>query len=344
MKVLHLLNTGKFSGAENVVCQIVDLIRDDIDFVYCSLDGSIGDVLFQRGIVFAPIKRMCVSEIKRVIREQKPDVIHAHDMRASFYAALSCGKIPLVCHVHNNAYDSRKINLKSVLFCIAAFKARHIFWVSDTSFSGYIFHHFFKKKSSVLLNVINISKLYQKMDEDVNSYSYDIAFVGRLTFQKNPERLIEIFRKLSLIKPNFRACVLGDGPLMPITENLVRTLHLEANVDLLGFQKNPYKRLFCSKTMLLVSRWEGLPMCVLEALALGIPVVSTPTDGLNAVVKNGINGFISNSDEEIVTELKNILDDESKLISLKENAKKLSLEFNDLSRYKENICQVYTSI
>ena len=344
MKILHLLNTGKFSGAENVACQIIDLMKPDVESVYCSLDGDIRVVLEKRNVMFEPISCMSMRNVKHVINKIKPDVIHAHDMRASFYAALACGTIPLVCHVHNNAYDSRKINLKSLLFFYAALKAKHIFWVSDTSFSGYYFHSFLSSKSSVLLNVINVEKVYERMKSDVNSYSYDITFVGRLTYQKNPERLIGILKKLLEILPSFKAAIIGDGPLKGETEKLVKENKLENNVSLLGFQENPYKILKDSKVMLLVSRWEGLPMCVLEALALGVPVVSTPTDGISSVIKNENNGYICEGDEEIVLNLKRILSNNVLYGQMHDNCIENSLKYNDNKLYKNRILEVYKTV
>ena len=93
MKILHVLNSNRFSGAENVVCQIVEMFRSDTDveMVYCSPDGQIREALAERDVEFAPIKEMTVQEIKRVVREQQPDVIHSHDMRAGFISALACG-------------------------------------------------------------------------------------------------------------------------------------------------------------------------------------------------------------------------------------------------------------
>ena len=341
MKIIHLLNTGKFSGAENVACQIIDLMKPDLECVYCSLDGNIRNVLEKRNIMFESISNMCVREIKRVVNKVRPDVIHAHDMRASFYAALACGSIPLICHIHNNAYDSRKINLKSLLFFYAALKAKHIFWVSDTSFSGYCFHSFLSSKSSILLNVINVEKVYEKMMCDVNSYSYDITFIGRLTYQKNPERLIGVLKKLLEVLPSFKAAIIGDGPLKDVMENLIKESNLENNVFLLGFQENPYKILKDSKVMLLVSRWEGLPMCVLEALALGVPVVSTRTDGISSVIKNGNNGYICENDDELVEKLTFILKNADKHCQMVGDSLQFSKRYNDLNTYKRELKNVY---
>ena len=58
MKVLHLLQSNRFSGAENVVCQIIDMFRTDkdIEMVYCSPDGPIKETLTERKIRFVPLK------------------------------------------------------------------------------------------------------------------------------------------------------------------------------------------------------------------------------------------------------------------------------------------------
>ena len=155
-----MLQSNRFSGAENVVCQIISLLKQgEIEFVYCSQDGQIRSALNERGIVFNPLKKMSILEFERVIREEKPDIIHAHDMRASFMAAITCGKIPLISHIHNNNFDSRRVSLKSVLYRYAAMKAKHIFWVSKSSFEGYKFHKGLENKSIVLYNVINIEEL-----------------------------------------------------------------------------------------------------------------------------------------------------------------------------------------
>lgn len=343
MKIIHLLNTGKFSGAENVVCQIIDLMKAENECVYCSRDGSIRNVLHKKNISFEPIKTMSVREVKRVIKKIHPDIIHAHDMRASFFAAMACGSTPLICHIHNNAYDARRINIKSISFFFAAIKAKHIFWVSQTSFSGYLFHTFFSKKSSILLNVINVEKLYEKMNEDSLSYSYDIIYVGRLTYQKNPERLIEILKDLRASLPNYKAAIVGDGPLKEKVIGLIKKYKLEQNITVLGFLQNPLKILRDSKIMLLVSRWEGLPMCVLEALALGTPVVSTPTDGIDCIIKDGENGFICRTNAEVEKNIVNLLKNAEMYSKIAKEALQFGITYNNLAEYKKRINLVYLS-
>ena len=295
MKIIHLLQSSRFSGAENVVCQIIGLFQSDENYemMYCSRDGQIRESLLERSIPFIPITDLTVEEIKRVIKQYKPDVIHAHDMRASFIASIAAHGVPIISHIHNNNFDSRGISIKSFAFLYAGLKSKHIFWVSDSSFSGYSFHGFLNKKSEILYNIIDIDKLYQKMALDNKTYDYDIVYLGRLSHPKNPSRLLKIIKMVVDIRQNTKIAIIGAGELEDEVHAEAEKLGLNDNVDFWGFTANPYKVLHDSKLMLMTSLWEGTPMCVLEAMSLGVPIVSTPTDGVKVIVESGKTGFLS---------------------------------------------------
>lgn len=343
MKVLHLLQSGHFSGAENVVCQIIGMMKDepDMEMVYCSSDGQIREALDERDIRFAPLSNFSINEIKQVIEKEKPDIIHAHDMRASLYAAIACGNIPLVSHIHNNAFDSRGISVKSIAYIFAAWKAKRIFWVSQSSFDGYAFHKLFKKKSSVLYNIIDIDALYEKMHLDEKEYDYDVIYLGRLTFQKNPQRLMNVFCLVKERKPDIKICVIGTGDMEDETIGLAQEYDLLDNVQFLGFQSNPLKMLCDSKVMVMTSRWEGTPMCALEAMALGVPIVSTPVDGLKDLIKNGENGYLSDDDEVLADKICEIVNSRETHDAMGKLSKEISAETQNKQIYKEKIMSQY---
>ena len=345
IKVLHLLQSNRFSGAENVVSQIIGVFQGDadIEMVYCSRDGQIREALTERGIHFAPIQELSVKEVKRVIREQKPDVIHAHDMRASFVAARACGSIPLISHVHNNNFDSRGFSVKSIAYLFAAMKAKHIFWVSKSSFDGYALHKWFKSKSTVLYNIIDIDALYRKMLTDNGQYDYDVIYVGRLSYPKNPQRLMHVFEKVKANCPNVKIAVVGTGDLEEETKALCKDLKLENTVQFLGFQTNPLKMLHDAKVMIMTSRWEGTPMCALEAMALGVPIVSTPTDGLCELITDGRNGYLSDKDDVLAQKIVDIITNRTVYSVLSNNTKEKSIIINDVKTYKKSILKAYNN-
>jgi glycosyltransferase involved in cell wall biosynthesis len=343
MKIMHILNTNRFSGAENVVCQIIGMFQNDsdVEMVYCSRDGQIRDALAERGIRFVPIRDMSVKEIKRVIKEEKPDVVHAHDMRASFLAARACGKVRLISHIHNNAFNSRGLSLKSVAYLWAAIKAKHIFWVSQSAYEGYFFGKLFAKKSSVLYNIIDVDALYMKKALDTKDYDFDVAYVGRLSYPKNPQKLMHVFAKVVERLPNVKIAVVGNGELEEETKRLCEELNLQSNVSFLGFQSNPLKILGDAKVMVMTSRWEGTPMCALESMALGTPIVSTPTDGLCELVADGENGFLSDDEKELAEKICLLVTDAQLQEEFSNAIKEKAVRINEIASYKAEMRDAY---
>ena len=342
MKVLHVLNSRIYSGAEKVVCQIVHMFAGEVEMVYCSPYSEIVEsMLQQEKVTYLPVNDLVPGELARIIREQKPDIIHAHDMRASFVSALCCGSIPLISHIQNNAYDSRGLSLKSIAYLLAGFRAKHILWVSRSSFEGYFFHKLFAKKSSVLFNIIDLQQVYDKRDQDEAKYSFDAIYIGRLTYQKNPQRLMQLCAMMKQRKPDIQLAVVGTGELEAETKALCAQLGLQDNVRFLGFQSNPMKMLACSKCLILPSRWEGTPMCALEAMALGVPVVSTPTDGLVDLLDEGENGFLSDDDAVLSQKVVALATDSALRESMSRSAADKAIRINDVADYKHAISQWY---
>lgn len=344
MKIMHLLNTATFSGAENVVCQIADMFRGDenVEILYCSRDGAIRDVLKDKGIAFAPLEELSKTEVRRVISEHKPDIIHAHDMRATYVASCVCGKIPLISHIHGNAPDASRIGVRSIAYLFASRKVRHIFWVSESSYTSYIFHGLLKNKSSVLHNVINGDALLKKAN-DAEGERYNIVFLGRMAKEKNPERFVKIVAKIKEQLPDIKAAMMGAGQLSDRVSELIKELNLQDNLMLYGFVDNPYAILKNADLMIMTSLHEGMPIAAIEALTLGVPILSTPTDGLCELVKQGYNGYLARSDEEFVTMVVDILSKKDELEALKANALVSSAEYTDLDRYKKIIENEYNS-
>ena len=344
MKVMHVLNSRIYSGAEKVVCQIIkDFERSgDGEMVYCSPESDIVDkMLAEQGVTYLKVDSLTPGNLKRVIDREKPDLIHAHDMRAGLVSALCCGKIPLVSHIHNNAYDARGLSLKSIGYLIAGYKAKKIIWVSNSSYEGYLFHKLFAKKSLVLYNIIDTELIFDKKAQDTNTYDYDMIYVGRLTYQKDPQRLMRLCARLKEGKPDLNVAIVGTGELLEEVTALRDQLGLQENVHFLGFQSNPIKMVHDSKAMILTSRWEGTPMCALEAMALGTPIVSTPSDGMKDLLTDGVSGYLTDDDERMAQVLLKIMTEPEHRQMLSENAKQTFAKINDAPKYKQTIESCY---
>lgn len=121
---------------------------------------------------------------------------------------------------------------------------------------------------------------------------------GRLSTEKNHERLIRAFAKVHADHPQTRLVILGGGPLQEHLQAVVDSLGLADTVELAGFQVNPYRPMSKCDCFVLPSDHEGQPMVILEALTLGLPVIATefssvrgalaPSDGI--VVPRSVDG------------------------------------------------------
>lgn len=343
MKVMHLLATDSFSGAENVVCQIIDMYKnnENIDMIYCSPNGKIKDKLVEKNIKFYPLDKLSYSSIKKAIMEFKPDIIHAHDIKATIYASLFSKECKIISHVHGNSLDMRKLSLKSLLFLAAVKKVEHIFWVSDSSLSQYKFYKQICNKSSVLVNVVDKKEIIYNSKKFNIDEKYDAVFVGRLVELKNPKRLLSIFASVTDKVPNAKLAIVGNGPMYDELNEYIKENKLNNNIFLLGFQANPYVYIKNSKIMLLTSIYEGTPMCALEALCLGKPIVSTPTDGMKELIKQGFNGFLSDNDAELINYIVELITNDSKLQEMSNNADDDSTKINDIKKYKKELDLYY---
>ena len=326
MKVLHVLYSKIYTGAEKVAAQIIKAFEGKVDMAYCSLEcEEVWEILDGMGIRHYGVEELTPATLSRVIREYQPDVIHAHDMRTSFVASLCCGKIPLISHIHNNAYDARGLSAKSIA----------------SSYEGYVFHRLFAKKSSVLYNIIDAKRIFAMRDSDENTYDFDMIYLGRLTYQKDPQRLMRLSAALKARKPDIQVAVVGAGELEGETKALCEELGLQDNVHFLGFQNNPIKMVADSKAMILTSRWEGTPMCALEAMALGTPVVSTPSDGMKDLIENGVDGYLSDEDAVLAEDILKIVENPDHRRLLSENAAKKFAKINDEEKYNDTILACY---
>lgn len=99
--------------------------------------------------------------------------------------------------------------------------------------------------------------------------------IGRLAKQKGQIYLIKSFQKVIKILPNAKLIILGQGELKKKLEKEIKKSHLERNIFLKGFQKNPYIYLKRSSLFVLSSYYEGMSNVILEAMACGLPVIST---------------------------------------------------------------------
>lgn len=339
MRVLHVLNSNRFSGAENVVCQIIGMFRnsEDVGMAYCSSDGQIRDKLKRKEINFLPMQKLTVKSLKKVIKEFNPDIIHAHDFRASVLATRIGFKGAIISHIHNNSPFMRTWNIKSLIYFMCLKKFRHVLGVSQSVFDECVFKAKLSEKFKLMPNPIDFKALNSHYSKEQKIY--DIAFVGRLSPPKNPIRFIEILEKIHDVDSSVRAVMVGDGELMDPVQKAVVERNLSSVIDIVGFQENPYEYLNKSRMMFLTSEWEGFGLVIVEAMALGVPVAGTRVGGVPQLI-NGDCGALCDSDDDFMdfyNRMKNV-EEYSKLVV---GAIKRAGGLDNVHSYRSNLLEIY---
>ena len=340
-RVIHVLASSKYSGAENVACTIIDNLKDEYDMYYCCTKGAIEKILIEKNIKYIPIDNLSIREIRRVVKDNKPDIIHAHDNRATVISSRFNNKCKIISHIHGNNKIMNSINLKTLVFNYCSKKIKKIIWVSASSFDGYVFKNNVEDKSVILYNVIDIKELERKSKLYNCDKNFDLIFLGRIAYPKNPERLIEIMKLLKEKKKDISLAIVGDGVDRKKVEDLIKKYNLEYNITMYGFKNNPYPILLNSKILIMTSIYEGTPMCALEAQALGKPIVATPVDGLKNIISNDFNGYLLNDNNLFVENIINILQNDLKIEKLSVNSKISFEKNNDLHNYIDKIDDIY---
>ncbi|MBI3076986.1 MAG: glycosyltransferase, partial [Deltaproteobacteria bacterium] len=119
-----------------------------------------------------------------------------------------------------------------------------------------------------------------------------VGMIACLKPQKDPLAFVEVARRIAERLPRARFVLAGDGRLRPAVEAAVARAGLGARLRLLGWRRDVPRLLRALDLFVLTSRWEGLPLTYLEAMATGVPIVGTAVDGAPEAVHHGEQGLL----------------------------------------------------
>jgi glycosyltransferase involved in cell wall biosynthesis len=305
IKVLHIFGKMNRGGAEMRTLELLPhLQKNGIHLDFCTLgesgEGHLDAQLQELGSTIyecpldAGIWRFSRTFLN-LLKAHRYDVVHSHVHYASgfilFLAARA--KVPgRILHFRNTtdgcpATWKRKA-YRRLMMNFADCSANKILAVCRGAMeAGWGGRWQQDRRAEVLYNGIDLSR-YQstgmcKQDlrlqlglETDGSY---LINVGRFNPQKGHDLLIEAFSKFYQQFPKVKLLLIGDGPLKLESEKKVQSLGLADQIRFLGLRSDVPLWLQASDGFVLSSHWEGLPGVVLEAVAAGLPVVSTAVPG-----------------------------------------------------------------
>ena len=312
-RILHLISSSGFLGAENVV---LELAKESTKQGYWVAIGSIenrnnlhmelADRAVNEGLkvhIFPCKGRFdpkTIASIQDFIDREQPNILHSHGYKSNFYAwrALSNKRIPWIVTNHGKRVGM-KLSVYNRLNIFFMKKADRIVAVSQSLADEMTKKGISSTKIVVIDNGINLQKFANlpknndlRKSFGLNGNNTIIGTVGSLTEEKGHVYFIEAARQVIDKNPECRFLIVGDGIQRQFLEKKTADLGLTDKVIFTGSRKDVPEILPTLDAFVLPSLKEGLPMALLEAMASKVPVIATSVGAIPKVIEHGINGML----------------------------------------------------
>ena len=323
-------NHGKNNLFENEIPKKVNY-----EFLFKNYDGKSKII---KEIFRLRAKTTYLKKVEKRIKEKKYDIIIDYSSNLLKYNNFDI-KIPVFAWIHFSLTFGEKLSEEKIEKYKKQYKKYDkILAICDTMRDEFVdILEMNKTKVELVYNPINLEKIKEKAENpnpDYEKYLKEDYFlqVSRLTQQKQPEHLVDIYHKLKQRGIKKKLYFIGNGEKIELIKQKIKEYKLENDVILLGQIENPYPFFKNAKLFVHTAKYEGLPTVLLESLAFGTPVVAydCPTGPKDILGKNSEYGELIplNDKDEFVEKVYELMNNNKKY----ENYRKLSfVRANDFS-------------
>ena len=319
LRVVAMIDDASLGGGQmHVLLLSKYLHRENIEVAIAT--ESTGWLVDQAKILNIPTYAIAISNkltwqsfqnIYRLLKTQKFDVIHTHGGTAGFWGRLVAACLnhkPKIIHTYHGLHYLNTAQTKSLKQKIktAIFQQIDQLLLQITDQIICVCRSDYEKaiaakvtnpsKTAIVYNGIEIDKFSQPINQETSRKIFATAptefifgNVGRLHEQKGHKYLLKAFAKVS---NRARLLIIGDGELKDELIKLADDLQISDRIVFLGARSDVHEFLSAIDVFIMPSLWEGQPIALLEALAMGKPCIVSDVDGISEVITNGMNGYL----------------------------------------------------
>lgn len=247
--------------------------------------------------------RLCKYMIKNKEKEAYIVMLPSTIIFFMMFRFLTKAKVIISERADPNAYSK----LVQKLMKICAKKSDGFVFQTEDAKNWYR-NYIMNVRTNIIPNAINASFLYQHYQEKRRK---EIVAVGRLNAQKNYPMLVTAFSQIALEFPDYKLVIYGEGGEKENLQQLINSLNLKSRIILAGNVDDIADRIQEASLFVLSSKYEGMPNALMEAMALGLPCISTdcPVGGPRFLIKSGENGYLieNNNLEQLIEKMRFML-------------------------------------
>lgn len=246
-----------------------------------------------------------VPKLKKIMQREKPDVVHTHldVIKYAVAAARLCGIHRCIHTVHNVAHEEAEGRIQKLINTIY-FK---LGWSVPVALSPEVrktivsFYGLKEEAVPMIFNGVDLTKCCPKTEYALSKPAV-LLHIGRFNEQKNHKGILEAFSEILKTAPNCILQLIGDGDLRDETETYAQTLGIRDKVAFLGNRTNVYPFLQAADIFLMPSKFEGMPMTIIEAMGTGLPIVASAVGGVPDMLEAGKSGMLVSCEPEKVAQ------------------------------------------
>jgi glycosyltransferase involved in cell wall biosynthesis len=325
IRVTNVITRMIVGGAQETVfvtCALIDQARYPSEIISGSQTGAEGTLIeacHERGIRLRleptlvreldPRKdASAVARLTAIFRREKPDIVHTHSSKAGIVgrvAARLAGVRHVVHSAHGWAFNPHQPGLERLLYQTLE---RSVGWFTDAIVLVAQANLDAAKELKIgrpeqyriIRSGIEVERFARQPGDrasvcaefgfDVESFI--IGSVARLSSPKEPYLLVEALARIRARHPEAVLLLVGEGEYRAATEAAITRHGLQDRVRLAGLRNDVPRLLGACDAFALATRWEGLPRVLPQALAAGLPIVSSAVDGTVEAVRDGVTGYL----------------------------------------------------
>ena len=235
-----------------------------------------------------------ITWLRKYVDDRKPDVVIPFMEAVYCVTLLSLIGVPVPV-ISSERIDPRKSPfIRNILRRIFLPLTTHL--VVQTEKIKNFYPSFIRKKTSVIYNPVNDEVFHQIENGELKIENEGrlnrIVSIGKLYPQKNQEMMIRAFAKIADGFPDWQLVIFGEGPLRKSLEMMVESLEVQGRVLLPGRTEHVLEELRKSKIFCFSSNFEGMSNAIIEAICMGLPIVTTDVSGVSELIEEGKGGYV----------------------------------------------------
>jgi len=297
-----------------------------------------------------------IKSLVSLLKKQNVDILHSHGYKSDILGILAAKIAGIKCITTPHGFEKTN-NRKLEMFIAAGCRTFKYFDytvpLSRELYADVQRYNVPDEKIIYIRNGVDLKDIdyrapaetpvVRAADEPLNlPQSKTIGFIGQMIDRKNVTHLLDVFERLASSNSGIKLVLLGDGNSRAKFEEYANTLNSRDRISFLGFQNDPLAYLNTFDLFVMCSTLEGIPRCLMESMAMGVPVAAYDIPGVNQLLEHNKTGLLAtlNNKEELYQHCKTLLWDEklankisaaaAKHIDEKFSAHRMAKEYTDL--------------